>query len=98
MEEKEKQEVIGKYAKKDWKKDPENIRVLKASSAEGVFKELTKLTNAGYDEGKVVVVFPENYTLADLEDKKAEPEGTKWYLVYHIEKSKFLSEFSSKGA
>ena len=97
MDEKEKQDVIGRYAKEDWKNDPENIAVLAASNADDVFKQLSRLTNVGYDETKVVVVFPEEYSLDDLEANKPEPEGTIWYLVYHKKLSKFLSKFSSQG-
>ena len=94
MDEKERQDVIDRYAKEAWKGDLENILVVKESDAQGVFTQLSLLTNQGYDETKVVVVFPEGYTPEDLEAGKPEPEGTVWYLVYHKTKSRFLSEFS----
>jgi hypothetical protein len=98
MDEKEKQDVINRYAREAWKADPEKILVLKESDAQGVSTQLRLLTNEGYDETKVVVVFPEEYSLDDLEANKPEPEGTIWYLVYHKKLSKILSKSSSKGA
>ena len=101
MDEKERQKMIAKYAKDEWKDDPENVVVLKLSNAGGVSEQLGYLTSVGYDEAKVVIAFPEGYSVEDLEAGKPEPEGTIWYLVYHKNKSSSESRTQkneSKGA
>ncbi len=88
MSKEEKQEIIKKYAKKDWKNDFENIVVNTANNAEEISKLLENLNNLGYPSEKVIVVFPEKYSLEDLETNEPEPEGTIWYVLYYKERSK----------
>jgi len=83
MEEKERQDVIEKFAKEEWKKTLEDILVLKVNNAGEVFEQLELLKSVGYNESKVVVVFPEGYTVDDLAANKPEPEGAKWYILAH---------------
>ena len=82
------QEIVDKYAKEEWKDDPENVIVALARSAEGVANQLEYLENMGYDvDKKVQVIFPKGYTVEDLEANKPEPDGAKWYILAHRTKS-----------
>ena len=83
----EKQEIISKYAKDEWKDDLDNVKVKTARSAEEISKLLEDLSNLGFPSDLIVVVFPEDYSLEDLESNKPEPEGTIWYVLYHKERS-----------
>ena len=92
-----KKRIIEEYAEEEWLEDPEGIVVYECEGAEAVASKLEAIRKMGIDtETKVSVIFPEGYTPDDLAEGKPQPEGEKWYVIYHKEKSKFMIRFEER--
>jgi hypothetical protein len=86
--------LIRLYAKDEWKDDVENIVIISLTKGEEVADKLKDLHVKGYDATKIVIVFPENFSIEQLEAGEDEPEDVEWYILYHKTKSKYLTNLN----